>query len=122
MHEHAAAADAWVVYPAQNANVPARCWNWFKDSDHARGRGEPALLAALTRHVVAAYAISPRRIYVAGLSAGAAMAIVLGQAYPELYAAVGAHSGLPHGVASDMYAAFDVMARGPSMPASSRRR
>ena len=121
MHEHPDAADAFVLYPAQSADVPARCWNWFRDSDQTRGRGEPAMLAALTRHIVAEHDISPRRIYVAGLSAGAAMAVVLGQAYPELYAAVGAHSGLPHGVASDMYAALDVMARGPSALTSSRR-
>ena len=103
MHEHPDAADAFVLYPAQSADVPGRCWNWFRDSDQSRGRGEPAMLAALTRHIVAEHDISPRRVYVAGLSAGAAMAVVLGQAYPELYAAVGAHSGLPHGVASDMY-------------------
>lgn len=121
MHEHPDAADAFVLYPAQGAGVPGRCWNWFRDSDQSRGQGEPARLAALTRHIVAEHDISPRRVYVAGLSAGAAMAVVLGQAYPELYAAIGAHSGLPRGVASDMYTAFDAMARGPSAPASSRQ-
>jgi poly(3-hydroxybutyrate) depolymerase len=80
------------------------------------------MLSALTRHIAVGHDISPRRIYVAGLSAGGAMALVLGQAYPELYAAVGVHSGLPYGAASDMYAAFDLMARGPSAPVSSRRR
>jgi poly(hydroxyalkanoate) depolymerase family esterase len=116
MHEHPQAVDAFVLYPAQRANIPGRCWNWFRDSDQSRGRGEPAMLAALTRHIIAENDICPRRVYVAGLSAGAAMAVVLGQVYPELYAAVGAHSGIPYRVAGDMYAALDVMARGPSAP------
>jgi len=121
MHEHPDAADAFVVYPGQRDDVRGRCWNWFRSADQSRGRGEPATLAALTRRIVAEHDISPRRVYVAGLSAGAAMAIVLAQAYPDLYAAVGVHSGLPYRSASDVYAAFDVMARGPSQLASSRR-
>ena len=95
MHEHAGAGDTWVLYPGQNRDVPLRCWSWFVAQDQMRGQGEPAVLVALTRFIVAEHDISPRRIYAAGLSAGAAMAVVLGQTYPDVYAAVGSHSGLP---------------------------
>lgn len=121
MHAHPAGDSVFVLYPSQNRDVAGRCWNWFRESDQVRGRGEPALLAALTRKVAAAHGISPRRVFVAGMSAGAAMAVVLGRVYPDVYAAVGAHSGLAYQSATDMYAAFDVMSRGPA-PASAARR
>ncbi|HKP66703.1 MAG TPA: PHB depolymerase family esterase [Casimicrobiaceae bacterium] len=114
MHAHAAAEDTWVLYPGQSRDVPLRCWTWFGQYDQARGQGEPALLASLTRWIVAEHGISPRRVYAAGLSAGAAMAVVLGQTYPDLYAAIGSHSGLPYAAATDVFAALDVMARGPA--------
>jgi len=121
MHDHRAAADTFVLYPGQSTTVPGRCWNWFREGDQSRGEGEPALIAALTRSIVARYDISPRRVYVAGMSAGAAMAVVMGNAYPDVYAAVGVHSGLPYCAASDMYAALELMARGPSKPQRKRR-
>jgi len=121
MHEHAGAGDTWVLYPGQNRDVPLRCWSWFVAQDQMRGQGEPAVLVALTRFIVAEHDISPRRIYAAGLSAGAAMAVVLGQTYPDVYAAVGSHSGLPYAVAADVYSALDVMARGPADSPPSRR-
>jgi poly(hydroxyalkanoate) depolymerase family esterase len=121
MHAHPTGDSVFVVYPSQKRDVPGRCWNWFRESDQLRGRGEPALLAALTRQVADAHGISPRRVFVAGMSAGAAMAVVLGRVYPDVYAAVGAHSGLAYQSATDMYAAFDVMSRGPA-PASAARR
>src|SRR5678815_801146 len=75
MHDHAGAGDTWVLYPGQNRDVPLRCWSWFVAQDQTRGQGEPSLLVALTRCIVAEHDISPRRIYAAGLSAGAAMAV-----------------------------------------------
>lgn len=102
-----------VVYPEQaaQANV-SKCWNWFKPQDQVRDAGEPALIAGIVRVVAARHGVDPRRIFVAGLSAGAAMAVVLGQAYPEVFAGVGAHSGLPYASAHDIPSAMAAMKGG----------
>lgn len=109
-----AGAQGYVVaWPAQSSSRnPNRCWNWFRGSDQQRDRGEPAMIAALTRHLVATLSLDARRVYVAGLSAGGAMAAVLADTHPELYAAIGVHSGLPTGLASDMPSAFAAMRKG----------
>ena len=110
-----------VAYPAQSANANgSNCWNWFKVSDQARDRGEPSLIAGITREVASSYRVDEQRIFVAGLSAGAAMAVILGATYPELFAAVGAHSGMPYGAAVDVPSAFAAM-RGSSGPIFSGR-
>jgi poly(hydroxyalkanoate) depolymerase family esterase len=119
MNDAAVAQDVFVLYPAQaQTHNSSRCWNWFKHNHQRRGRGEPALLAGMTREVMARYAIDPQRVYVAGLSAGGAMAAILGDAYPELFAAVGVHSGLPTGSATDVKSAFAAMKGGAAVAAT----
>lgn len=118
MNEAARERGFYVLYPAQNQHANAsRCWNWFKHNHQARGRGEPALLAGMTQAVMSQHAIDPLRVYVAGLSAGGAMAAILGDAYPDLFAAVGVHSGLASGAATDMASAFGAMQNGGAMMA-----
>jgi poly(hydroxyalkanoate) depolymerase family esterase len=113
MNRLAAAHGYVVAYPAQSAERNQnRCWNWFRDGDQARDQGEPALLAALTRDVVATHKLDATRVHCAGLSAGGAMAAVLASTYPDLYAAIGVHSGLPIGLARDVPSAFAAMRKG----------
>jgi poly(hydroxyalkanoate) depolymerase family esterase len=117
MNDVALERGFFVLYPAQaqKANT-SRCWNWFKHNHQRRGQGEPAVLAGMTREVMKRYDIDARRVYVAGLSAGGAMAAILGDTYPDLYAAVGVHSGLPPGSATNVQSAFAAMKNGaPTM-------
>ena len=103
----------YVLYPAQSADAnPQRCWNWFKHNHQSRGRGEAALLASMTLSIIEQHGIDPRRVYIAGLSAGGAMAAIVAAAYPEIYAAVGVHSGLAVGAASNVSEALAAMGSG----------
>lgn len=102
-----------VLYPEQRVRANSlRCWNWFDKAHQGRDAGEPAMLAALTREVLALCPADPARVYVAGLSAGGAMALLVAGLYPELFAAAGVHSGVPTGAASDVMSAFSAMRKG----------
>jgi poly(hydroxyalkanoate) depolymerase family esterase len=99
-----------VAYPAQAQRRNAqRCWSWFRAQDQRRDRGEAALLAALAQHLVGEHDLDERRVYAAGLSAGGAMACVLANTHPDVFSAIGVHSGLPFGVAHDVPTAFAAM-------------
>lgn len=118
MNQLAEEEGYYVVYPAQAAtDNPTKCWNWFRPADQCRDRGEPAIIAELTRYVLRTYALDPARVYVAGLSAGAAMAVILARTYPDIYAAAGIHSGVPYGSAHDFPSAFAAMKQGSGISA-----
>lgn len=120
MNDQARSAGVLVLYPEQTQHANSqKCWNWFKAQHQQRGRGEPALLAGLTRQVMADHGADASRVYVAGLSAGGAMADILGRTYPELFAAVGVHSGLAAGAASNLPSALEAMRGGAASGSAS---
>jgi poly(hydroxyalkanoate) depolymerase family esterase len=109
-----------VVYPQQTSgDNPEECWNWFVTSDQSRDSGEPSILAGITQTVLqntTHWTIDPKRVYVAGLSAGACMTVILGATYPDLFAAIGAHSGVEYEAATSQENALLAMSQGGPDP------
>jgi poly(hydroxyalkanoate) depolymerase family esterase len=106
----------FVLYPAQSeAANQTRCWNWFNAANQRRDQGEPSIIAGMTREIIGSYNIDARRVYIAGMSAGGAMAAIMAATYSDLYAAVGIHSGMPYGAAQNLLAAITAMKDGAAL-------
>ena len=123
MNELAEQEGFLVAYPAQSANANgSNCWNWFRAQDLGRDGGEPAILAGIASEVAMQYRADKQRVFVAGLSAGAGMAVILSVTHPDVFAAVGAHSGLPYAAAHDVATAFAAMQGGSARATSAASR
>lgn len=117
MNELADKQNFLVVYPEQpNSANAALCWNWFLPANQARGSGEPAILASIVQKLESSYRVDQKRVYVGGISAGGAMAVIMGATYPDLFAAIAVHSGLEYKAATDAMSAFLAMKYGSPDP------
>jgi poly(hydroxyalkanoate) depolymerase family esterase len=120
--EHADRRSVLVLLPEQPASANVKkCWNWYDPANQQRDAGEPALIAGMTRQVMGEWAVDPQRVYVGGISAGAAMAALVVVSYPDVYAAVGLHSGIPYRAAANVMEGVSAMTTGaPDTPRLAR--
>lgn len=111
-----------VLYPEQPSSAnPKKCWNWYDPAHQRRDAGEPAIIAGLTTRTMRDYAIDDARVYLAGVSAGGAMATQVAAAYPELFAALMLHSSPPFSAATNVVSALQVMQKGVADPLDNAR-
>lgn len=102
--------DCFVIYPEQSSSVSSnKCWGWFNERDCTADQGEASLIAGMVENVIAHFGVDQRRVFIAGMSAGGAMAAAMVHAYPGMFAAIGVHSGIPHGAANDVMSALSAM-------------
>ncbi|UFJ42260.1 PHB depolymerase family esterase [Brevibacillus humidisoli] len=106
-----------VLYPEQplSANIN-KCWNWFEPAHQSRGSGEPALIAGMVNQTKSQYTIDDNRVYIGGLSAGAAMSVIMGAAYPDVFAAISVGAGLEYKAATSVTSAYTAMRSGGPDP------
>lgn len=117
LNERAEQEGFIVLYPEQPETMnPKKCWNWYDTNNQQRDRGEPALIHGMTRDVMAKYAVGRHRVYLAGISAGAAMATLVAVAYPETYNAIALHSGMEYRAADNVMEALAAMKDGGPDP------
>ena len=108
-----------VAYPEQPQKYNGlKCWNWFDTAHQLRGKGEPALIASIAQRVMGDYRVDTKRVFIAGVSAGGAMALTVAYAYPELFAAAGIHSGIAYGSATSIANALVAMRSGAADPST----
>jgi poly(hydroxyalkanoate) depolymerase family esterase len=109
-----------VVYPQQTSTYNSEeCWNWFQTADQSRGSGEPAIIAGIAKTVeqtTSQWTIDTNRVYVAGMSAGACMAVIMGATYPDIFAAIGVHSGLEYQAGTDQTSGTQALSQGGPNP------
>jgi poly(hydroxyalkanoate) depolymerase family esterase len=115
-----------VVYPQQTrTSNRTLCWNWFKSSHQFRDRGEPAIITHMVQAIkqnTSQWTIDSSRVYVVGASAGAAMAVILGATYPDIFAAIGVHSGIEYQAVTNIISSLKVMRRGGPDPVKQGQR
>ena len=120
MNQLAEQYDFIVAYPEQtSAYNSALCWNWFNPANQFRGGGEPAILAGIVQEIernTAEWTIDVHRIYVTGISAGGAMAVILGATYSDIFAAIGVHSGTEYRAITSLGTGGDVFLQGGPDP------
>lgn len=109
--------DIFVVYPEQptSANID-KCWNWFETQHQSRGSGEPELIVSIAQSVMAKYNVDNSSIFAGGISAGAAMADILGVTYPDFFRGVTVGSGLEYKAATSATGAYIAMDEGGPNP------
>ncbi|MDF2068426.1 PHB depolymerase family esterase [Bacillus sp. Cr_A10] len=106
-----------VLYPEQNSSANSnKCWNWFETSHQNRGSGEPSVIAGMVQSIKSNYSIQNDQVFVAGLSAGAAMSVIMGATYPDVFSGIGVGAGLEYKAATSMTEAFTAMSSGGSSP------
>ena len=112
-----------VLYPQQSAAADThRCWHWYKRSSQ-QGLGDVGLVVQMIAQVQLKHQLDASRTYLAGLSAGAALATLIAMRYPQMIAAVGLHSAPVFGSSDSPLSAYRTMQQGaphahtPSMSA-----